>query len=171
MIKCKQLVPRKKTTFWDKIEWYKYIHWRIRYFYKGVRNIIRWMPTIYHNRDWDHSYIYDVLYKKLELQRKELVTANRFIGVDAVNKDMTLALNLLSRMREEHYSDEYISCRNNLDAYLANNKLSAKHAAKKYGIDPKDKVRLALFTSAYKQEKCDRIFWKLLHYKLTSWWD
>ena len=47
-----------------------------------------------------------ILQKKIEHQRKELVNANRHVDIERDNRFMTLALNLLERVREEHYSLE-----------------------------------------------------------------
>jgi hypothetical protein len=38
-------------------------------FYRRVRNILRWLPTIWKDRDWDHSYINEILIRKLEFTR------------------------------------------------------------------------------------------------------
>ena len=55
------------TTFDKVIRWVKYdakyLHLDI---IRGVKNLIRWFPTIWKDRDYDHSYIYEVLRVKLE---------------------------------------------------------------------------------------------------------
>ncbi len=40
-----------------------------RDFYRRVRNVLRWLPTIWKDRDWDHSYINEILIRKLEFTR------------------------------------------------------------------------------------------------------
>ena len=83
-------------------------HWRIRYFIGGIKNIFRWMPTLYKDKDWDEWYIYTILQKKIEFQRKEIIYANRHMQVDRDNRDMTIVLNLIERVKEEHYGSEYL---------------------------------------------------------------
>ena len=83
-------------------------HWRIRYFIGGIKNIFRWMPTLYKDKDWDEWYIYSILQKKIEFQRKEIIYANRHMQVDRDNRDMTIVLNLIERVKEEHYGSEYL---------------------------------------------------------------
>lgn len=39
----------------------------IRY---GIKNIIKWFPVIWNDRDWDYRYIYEILHKKLELKEQ-----------------------------------------------------------------------------------------------------
>lgn len=40
-----------------------------RDFYRRVRNVLRWLPTIWNDRDWDDSYITEILIRKLEFTR------------------------------------------------------------------------------------------------------
>ena len=84
------------------------LHWRIRYFIGGIKNIIRWIPTLYKDKDWDEWYILTILQKKIEFQRKEIIYANRHIDVDRDNRDMTIVLNLIERVKEDYYGTEYL---------------------------------------------------------------
>lgn len=43
--------------------------YRIKRFFRKCRNVIRWIPTIWKDEDWDQTYIYDMLLLKLEHQR------------------------------------------------------------------------------------------------------
>jgi hypothetical protein len=38
-------------------------------FYRRVKNVLRWLPTIWKDRDWDDGYITEILIKKLEFTR------------------------------------------------------------------------------------------------------
>lgn len=194
MKKYRQLrIP--SDSAWNRKPWKKFIHWKIRYFFEGVYNIFRWMPTIYRDRHWDHSFITDLLQKKLEFVQEELVAANRFVGIEAVNKDLTLALNLLERIKTSHYelemynyikksydfvpadaTGDYLTMEDtiledHLDEYLSKYKHTAKKLRKKYKLKRTDTQKLALRVSVYNQQKCERIFWKLIHYKINHWWD
>jgi hypothetical protein len=180
---------------WTRNKWLGYVPTPIKQFFQGLRNVIRWMPTIYRDRHWDHSFLTDILQKKLEFMRNELVSANRFVGVEAVNKDITLALNLLERIKHSYYelemhdyikrsydfvpadvTAEYFTMEDtilddNLDEYLAKYKSTAKKLRKKYKLKRDQTEKLAYKVSDYNQQKCERIFWKLIHYKLNHWWD
>ena len=188
-------LPVPKDSAWSRNKWLGYVPTFLKQFFQGLRNIIRWMPTIYRDRHWDHSFITDLLQKKLEFTRKELVTANRFVGVEAVNKDITLALNLLQRIKYSHYelemydyikkaydfvpadvTAEYfvmedIILEDHLDEYLSKYKRTANKLRKKYKLNKSQTERLAYKVSSYNQEKCERIFWKLMNYKINHWWD
>lgn len=41
----------------------------IIYYFRKCKNIIRWIPTLWKDEDWDDAYIVDILIKKLEHQR------------------------------------------------------------------------------------------------------
>ena len=66
-------LPLPKDSAWDRKTWRSHVHWRIKYFIDGVSNIIRWIPTLYHDRDWDEYFILRMLQKKIEHQRAYLV--------------------------------------------------------------------------------------------------
>ena len=72
----------------------------------GFINFKLWYNVIWKNRNWDWRYIYDILQHKLFLQRQCLVEANRFVGVEVVNRDLTLLLNLIERVKTEFYTME-----------------------------------------------------------------
>lgn len=190
-----QQLPVPSDSAWSRNKWLGYVPVWLKQFFQGLRNIIRWIPIIYRDKDWDHSFLTDMLQKKLEFMRHELVTANRFQGVEAVNKDITLALNLLERIKHSHYELEmydYIKraydfvpadvtaeyyvmqdtiLEDNLDEYLAKYKRTTGKLRKKYKLKYDQTEKLAYKVSSYNQDKCERIFWKLMHYKLNHWWD
>lgn len=41
----------------------------IKDFFRRIKNVLRWLPTIWKDRDWDHSYITEILIRKLEFTR------------------------------------------------------------------------------------------------------
>jgi len=87
---------------------WRILHWRIRLFLTGCKNVIRWSPTIFKDRDWDDWHIYNILQKKIEFQRQEIIYANRHMQVDIDNRDMTIVLNLIERVKEDYYGTEYL---------------------------------------------------------------
>ena len=44
-----------------------------RNFTYGVKNIIKWMPVIYKDRNWDQWFIYEILKTKLEHQAEYML--------------------------------------------------------------------------------------------------
>jgi hypothetical protein len=152
------------------------------------------MPTIYHDRDWDGDFILKILQKKIEFQRKELVSANRHMNIDRDNRDMTLALNLLERVREEHYQLECMDYWNDdisfedvpnkpdsksieikttderFDDYLNKYPSSVRVVIKKHGVI-EDKKTLCLEVSYYNHNKANKLLFRVLEERLPYWWD
>ena len=48
---------------------FRIITYPFRDFYRRIKNVLRWLPTIWKDRDWDNCYITDILIKKLEFTR------------------------------------------------------------------------------------------------------
>jgi len=80
----------------------------IRNFFMSISNLIKWIPVIWKDRNWDDAYIYDILQFKIFQQRKYLVKHNRSTSTSANNRDMTICLNLIEKTREDWYSMEYL---------------------------------------------------------------
>lgn len=185
---------------WGRKTWRSYSPIWLVEFVDGVKNIFRWIPTIYKDKDWDDYYILAMLRKKIEHQREYLVNANRHMDIERDNKDMTLALNLLERMIEEHYATEYIDCvsfnfvpdptsgddvytieetitESKLDNYLAKYPGGVKRAEKKIKNDKLTmgslgyKRAVAFHLATENQNKNDRLFWKVMAEKSKRWWD
>ena len=188
----KLIVPNDSA--WDRNWLWRNLHWRIRYFIIGVKNIFRWMPILYKDKDWDGWYIYNILQKKIEFQRKEIVYANRHTEIDRDNRDMTIALNLLERVKEEYYGMEHLDysetkfnfipvednpnlkeikktvLSENYDEFLKKYPSSVRKVLKEFGKDL-EKDTLCLFVARHNQEKARKLLFKLLEQKIERWWD
>lgn len=193
-------LPIPSDSAWDRKTWRKYTPTWLVEFVDGVKNIFRWMPTIYKDKDWDDFYILAMLRKKIEHQREYLVKANRHMDIERDNKNMTLALNLLERMIDEYYACEYVDCiqfnfvphptsgddmytieetitESKLDEYLAKYPLGVKKAEKKIKNDKLVvgslgyKRAIAFHLATENQLKNDRLFWRIMSEKSKNWWD
>lgn len=176
-------LPIPADSAWDRFKWGRYVHWRIRYFFHGIWNIIRWMPTIYHDRDWDDYYITKMLQKKIEFQRAYLVKANRHLNIDRDNYWMTVVLNLLERKHENYYELEpmdYIIYGDKLGDPLKSDKSQLyiskyPHAYRKVKASSLYNSSSGRTTSMYmgmvRQRKADRLIFRILEQHSAEWWD
>jgi hypothetical protein len=188
----KLLIP--EDSAWERKTLFDRLHWRIRYFLTGCRNLIKWTPIIYHDRGWDGNYILKILQKKIEFHRDYLVNANRHSRIDIDNRDMTLVLNLIERVREEHYQLECmdywhsemifndvpdkpglklidIDTKNErYDEFLSKYPSSVRGVVKEYG-EQNDKQRLCLLVSYYNHKKANKLLFRILEERLAYWWD
>ena len=108
------LVKRKKTT-WIKSVWeYLYdtywdlIGWRLKEFKVSVKNLIRWFPIIWKDRDWDDYYIFEVLKFKLKNQAKYTSDCDRHTRSELYAKRMRLCVKLIDKVSNEFYSSECV---------------------------------------------------------------
>lgn len=93
---------------WSRTSFYtKYFPIWFKEFIVSLKNLKVWFTIIYFDRNWDYGFIYLILEKKLLLQRKELVNANRHEGVEKINRYITICLNLLDKIKNDYYSLEY----------------------------------------------------------------
>ena len=192
-MKTYKQLPIPKDTAWDRNTLYGKLHWRIRYVITGIKNIIRWMPTIYHDRDWDQWHIYNVLQKKIEFQRKELINANRHTDINRDNRDMTIVLNLIERVNEGFYGVEYLDyseskfrfepiegddeyytieqdvISENYDEYIKKYPSSVRKVLKeKPDLDKKD---LCFWVARHNEERAHNLLHRILKERIRHWWD
>ena len=172
---------------------WRVLHWRIRSFLTGCHNLIKWTPTIFKDRDWDNWHIYNILQKKIEFQRKKIIYANRHTQVDLDNRDMTIALNLIERVKEDYYGIEYLDYSDikfkfdpiegdnehysleqdviseNYDEYIKKYPSSVRKVLKeKPDLDKKD---LCFWVAIHNEEKAHNLLHKILKEKMRGWWD
>lgn len=186
-----------KDSAWDRKGIFPFIwrntHWRLKEFIRGVKNIFRWVPTLYRDRDWDHSYILTILQKKIEFQRKEIIYANRHTQVDRDNRDMTIVLNLIERVRDEYYANEYFDysetklmfepiddkpklyrleidvLSENYDEYLSKYPSSVRKVIKEY--PNLEKHKLCFYVAQHNHKKANDLLFMILKERMGYWWD
>ena len=193
-MKTYKQLPIPEDSAWERTTLFGKLHWRIRNFLTSCNNLIKWFPTIWNDRDWDGHYILNIIQKKIEFQRKELVNANRHTRIESDNRDMTLALNLLERVKEEYYSLECMdywdseivfddvpenpelksievnTTTERYDEYLSKYPSSVRALTKEHG-EELDKQRLCLMVSNYNNKKANKLLFRVLEERLAFWWD
>ena len=181
-----------KDSSWDRSTIWKRLNWRIRNFLIGCKNIIKWVPTLFKDRDWDQYHIYTILQKKIEFQRKEIVYANRSTRVWQDNRDMTIILNLLQRVKNGFYESEHVDyyesnvefipvegtnlkemkfevLSERYDEYLNKYKSSVRKVLKEEG--ELDKDVLCMLVAKHNQEKARKLLFNILNERIEGWWD
>jgi hypothetical protein len=84
------------------------ITYPFRDFYRRVKNVLRWLPTIWKDRDWDNSYITEILIKKLELTRDFYLSGKAYsVEAEKVANEIQEAIDRLHMTRDswEFYED------------------------------------------------------------------
>ena len=94
-----------KIRLWWRWE-AQHIH---RDFIKGVKNLWKWFPTIWKDRDWDSNFILDIISKKLEFQAKYIGEKNRHTRAQQDAERMRLVVKLIKLEQDEFYNMEYMN--------------------------------------------------------------
>lgn len=218
--KYKPLIVPKNAS-WDRktynpiklLNWYLYENYRYtsvsRFLMKildllndvgtGIKNLYFWIPTIWNDRNWDHSYIYTILERKIYLQREYIVSHNRHTSVGMDNRDMTIVLNLIDKVKNESYLTEYFdynettfdfveidrkdekggklyelkseTISENLDDYLNIYKNSTRIVKNKFKDDESDKTITPHRVGLHNHTKAVKLLHRILEQKMSNWWD
>lgn len=186
-------LPIPEDSAWDRKTWRSYAPVWFLSFIDGVVNIVRWMPTLYKDKDWDDSHIFEILKKKLYFQREYLVNANRHTSIPDTNRYITICLNLIESIQEEYYACEYqdfettknyfVECEDKPKYYewkmdiLSEryqeyfDKYKSSYRKIKQQNPDTDNHLIAFRMAQYNQEKCQRLLFKILNEKINSFWD
>lgn len=189
-------LPLLQDSAWDRKTWRYYAPIWIKNITDGISNIIRWIPTIYKDRHWDDYYILVILQKKIELQRKCIVDANRHTSVARDNYWMTVTLNLIERVKDDYYSmeqynyqqldsefkncEDRVSCytieynlvSDTLNDYFTKYKGTVRRVCKERKYDMVvDKQKLAFNVAIHNQQRCRKLLFTILERYSDGWWD
>ena len=93
-----------KVRLWWKFDG-RYYH---KDFIQGVKNLIKWFPTIWKDRDWDHNFIYEIIKVKLNNQAKYISFHNRHTSAKRDSEKMLLCSKLIQRCQDDFYDMEYM---------------------------------------------------------------
>lgn len=117
----------------------------VRKIIAGIKNYWRWRKVIWHDADWDHTYILKIFITKLRFQAKSIREQGIHQNANLDASRMELCANLLEKVQTEYYIDEVLADDNFLDANW--DKAIAKH------------------------EKAKKLAFALLERHIEQWWD
>ena len=119
--------------------------WRLRQFKRKLINLLRWLPIIWKDEQWDYYYIFEILKHKLlftaEHTRKYGYHTSSNYDADRI----MLCVRLIEKVQNEDYLIEFIN-----DDNLTREKIIAGET---------------------KHFKAKRILFKLLDQYIERWWD
>ena len=94
--------------YWKMYRWFR---WDAKHFHRdvaqGVKNLWRWLPIIWKDRDWDDHYIFESLKFKLRNTAKYFEKQQRFVGWEKEVKYMKICETLIDRIQTDYYQMEY----------------------------------------------------------------
>lgn len=80
----------------------------IRYFINRIKNLIRWFPIIWNDKDWDDWYIFTILETKLKHQAKYIGDRDFHTRAKRDAEVMMTCVRLIKKVKEEEYDSEWM---------------------------------------------------------------
>jgi hypothetical protein len=186
----------KSPRLWWKFEG-RYYH---KDFYRGVKNLIKWFPIIWRDRNWDHRYIFDILEHKLKSQAKFIGKYGNHVSAERDAELMLTCVRLMERVREGYYEDEYSSYHQTkywfenipdkpglstmeheliseqFDDYFKKYPLIYKRVLSGEGpFQPLEsgeiKQRVAMNIAHINQDRARKLLFNILESQIEGWWD
>ena len=112
---------------------------------RKIRNLIRWIPIIWKDRDWDFYFTYEILKKKLEFQA-EFTRKRGYHMYNAQDANrMETCVRLIKKLQHEEYIIIPVTNREYTEQDFKNDQM--RH----------DKARKLLF--------------RILEQNIEGWWD
>ena len=101
---------RNKISFRNKVRYF-FIDWKDKLFYnprRGIPNLYKWFNTIYHDRDFDHGYLIDIMIKKMKFMADHFEDHKYFEGYEKVVAQIRECVAILEKTQDEtlYYSDD-----------------------------------------------------------------
>jgi hypothetical protein len=149
-------VKNKFIDFW----------WDFKRFPDAIYNIIRWIPTIYSDHDWDYIFILKILLTKIKHVRQRTEKIQFYVGWENDVKWMKMCEYLLNyQINDSGLDDEeenkYVNYKN---SYFYNKYIKDK-------IDLSDKETFKAWMYEVKEDKVNALLWKIISWKIACWWD
>lgn len=178
----------KDKWHWKLRRWVRddlpYLHLE---FVRGIKNLWRWFPVIWKDRDYDDYYIYKVLQFKLKNQAKYIGDRDWHTRAKRDAEKMMTCVRLIDKVTKEYYGMEYMDyhdfnfvfgnpsfqmevTKDELDIYFSMYPLTYKKVIAKHGKD-EDKAMTALLMGDIRQEKARKLLFKILEQNIECWWD
>jgi hypothetical protein len=164
------------------------VRWFFVKSFMAIKNLVRWFPVIWKDKDWDYYFIYKILQFKLKNQAEYIGRRDWHTRAKRDAEKMMTCVRLIDKMNEEYYGMEYNQyydfdmltnvkrflefkiTRDDLDTYFAKYPLTFKKIEAEYG-DTEDRSSTAMLMGMNRQEKARKLLFKILEQNISLWWD
>lgn len=146
--------------------------------YRQIRNIIKWIPILWNQFDFDYRYALNVFTFKLE-QIADFMESDKACTMSAEHRAsrIRMVLRLMKKVYDEDYGCEY------------QDQIERLYGPRYWIFDPQfehmfefpyttekleeiKKVEHELFMkSNAKQQRAHKLLWKLVEHNIRGWWD
>ena len=192
----------KKTSVIERISlWWRFDGRHIpSNIMEGIKNIIYWFPIIWKDRNWDQSFIYEVLKHKLKAQANYIETKDRHTRAKQDARRMRLCVSLIQICQDDTYNTEYMDYAETdfwfedvkdkpgystieskiiwekYDDYFKKYPLIYKRVMNGEGVfslDGRDdnKQVIAMNIGHINQDRAHKLLFKIMEENIQGWWD
>ena len=182
--------------YWKVYRWFK---WDAKHAHRdiaqGFKNLWRWLPIVWKDRDWDDHYIFEVLKFKIKNNSKYTEKKQRFVGWEKEIRYMKICEILIDRIQTEYYQTEYqdyhdfdistVPTENGLYEVVFDVKRDDTdefvkkypHALRRAKKDPRFNSYFegdrngGLAVGIIRHQKAKKLLFKILEQRIEHWWD
>lgn len=119
--------------------------WRIKRFIRRTKNLLRWIPIIWKDENWDYYHIYELLKHKLIFTAEHTRKYGYHVNSNHDANRMMLCVRLIEKVQNEEYMEVLIN-----DDNLTAEKINA---------------------ACDRQNKARRLLFRILEQNVEQWWD
>ena len=182
--------------YWKLYRWFR---WDAKHAHRdiaqGFRNLWKWLPIIWKDRDWDDHFIFEVLKFKIKNTAKYTEKKQRFVGCENEVRYLRICEKLMGRIQNEYYQTEYqdyydfdmstVPTEDGLYEVVFDVKRDDTaefvkkypHALRRAKKDPryenffKDEKTGGLAVGMVRHEKARKLLFKIIEQRIERWWD
>lgn len=148
---------------------------KIKNFYYNLKhffiNLYKWRKILWYDRTFDYDYFLDVLEFKLNDLKNGLIYYQNSSRNEKSVEEITTALRLLKTFNEEKHGTFYWKYVKNPSTYIENNKKYLNKIKLNEDITGINDNIIGWRISMLKDQRAKQLFFKMLEYKIESWWD
>jgi hypothetical protein len=157
----------------------------------GLANLLKWFPTIYNDRDYNHYFIYEILKNKLILTAYNIEKRDNHTSVRYDVGNMRLCVKLIEKLQNDYYINEILEYHiptflkidsnvkamyshnygityNDFDNYFSKYSRIHKSISNK---ENKNNYQIAKEISEINHNRAKKLLFKVLENHIEDWWD
>lgn len=160
---------------------------------ESIKNLIRWFPIIWKDKDWDTHFIWEILKFKLTNQADYISKNDRHTQAQYDASRMRLCVKLIEKVQHEYYNVEYQDYFNSVFRFEDDDEMPGykrlemdtlsdtfeEYVIKYYRTYLKvirehhcdSSLHTAIKMANYNHLKAKRLLFKLLDTHIERWWD
>lgn len=191
----------KDKTIWKIRRWIlndlPYLHKDLA---KGIKNLWKWFPLVWKDRDWDNHFIFEALKFKIENTAKYIKKNDRYVGCERDVQIMMTCVRLIEKIQDQFYDLEHHyymeqkfsfekvegsdlselkieTTSENLSDYFSKHPNVYRRALKssitkeKWYYSEVSNQTLAMWMGHYNHNRARRILFSLMERNIEKWWD